>query len=52
MERPDTGFSVRIAIGSQVFTESTVEGKDISNKYESQIATFTDFQPNWSIPSP
>lgn len=51
MEKPDTGFSVRIAVGSQVFTESTVEGKDISNKYEGQIATFTDFQPNWSVPS-
>jgi hypothetical protein len=52
MERPDTGFSVRIAFGSQVFTESTVEGKDISNKYEGRIATFTDFRPNWSISSP
>lgn len=49
MQKPDTGFSVSIAVGSQIFTESIVEGKDISNNYEGQIATFTDFQPNWQV---
>jgi len=51
MEKPDTGFSVRINIGSVAHGETTVKGKNISNKYEGRMATFTDFQLNWEIPS-
>lgn len=49
MEKTDTGFSVRVNISSCVHGETIVKGKNIPNKYDGCIATFTDFQSNWAI---
>jgi hypothetical protein len=51
MEQPDDGFSIHIYVSSAVYRENIVKGKDISNKYEGCLSTFTEFQPNWSIPN-
>lgn len=50
MEKPTTAFSVHIYVSSINHSESTVVGRDITPpKYEGQLSTFTDFQPNWYI---
>jgi HEPN domain-containing protein len=49
MEKPDTGFAVRINIGLFAQSETIVKGKNISNKYEGCMSTFTDFQLNWDV---
>ena len=51
MEKPDTGFSVRINIGAFVHGETIIKGENILNKYEGCMATFTDFQNNWGVPN-
>jgi len=49
MEKPDDGFSIYISAVSSVHSETIVNRKNISNKYEGRLSTFTEFQPNWSI---
>ncbi|KAF2326624.1 HEPN domain-containing protein [Flavobacterium ginsenosidimutans] len=43
MEMPDIGFSIYISVGSVVHTEEIVKGGSTQNKYDGQIAEFTDF---------
>ena len=47
MEQPDDGFSIYVRSGTVVNEEKIVTTKNFVNKYERQIATFTEFQPNW-----
>lgn len=43
MEKPDIGFSIYISIGSVVHKEKIVKGGSTRNKYDGQIAEFTEF---------
>lgn len=43
MEKPDIGFSIHISVGSVVHQEKMVKGGSIRNKYDGQIAEFTEF---------
>lgn len=46
MEKPDIGFSIHIRIGSVVQDEKIVKGGSTKNKYEGQMARFTEFSEN------
>lgn len=43
MEKPDIGFSIYISVGSVVHHEKIVKGGSTRNKYDGQIAEFTEF---------
>jgi hypothetical protein len=47
MEMLDIGFSIYISVGSVVHTEEIVKGGSIRNKYDGQIAEFTEFGPDF-----
>ncbi|PWB27299.1 hypothetical protein [Flavobacterium sp. HTF] len=49
MEKPDIGFSIYISVGSVVHQEKIVKGGSTRNKYEGQIAEFTEFGPEFIL---
>jgi len=49
MEKPDIGFSIYISVGSVVHQEKIVKGGSTRNKYDGQIAEFTEFGPEFIL---
>lgn len=49
MEKPDIGFSIYISVGSVVHHEKIVKGGSTRNKYDGQIAEFTEFGPEFIL---
>jgi len=49
MEKPDVGFSIYISVGSVIHQEDIVKGGCTRNKYDGQIAEFTEFGPEFIL---
>ncbi|WP_343697876.1 hypothetical protein [Flavobacterium sp.] len=49
MEMPDIGFSIYISVGSVIHREEIVKGGSMRNKYDGQIAEFTEFAPEFLL---
>jgi len=49
MEKPDLGFSIYISGGAVINQEEIVKGGSTRNKYEGQIAEFTEFGPEFML---